>query len=84
MDLEFTDELRDFQLEARAFIAEKLPAELAHKSSAVSTSDRDDYIRWQDILAEQGWLAYNWPDGIRRCRLVTRPVLYLPGGDGAS
>jgi alkylation response protein AidB-like acyl-CoA dehydrogenase len=62
MDLEFTDELRDFQLEARAFIDQKLPAELAHKVEHGISLDRGDYIRWQDILAEQGWLAYNWPE----------------------
>ena len=61
MDLEFTDELRDFQLEARAFIDEKLPSELANKVEHGISLGRDDYIRWQDILAEQGWLAYNWP-----------------------
>ena len=31
MDLTFTDDLRDFQLEARAFIEESLPQDLSDK-----------------------------------------------------
>ena len=61
MDLEFTDELRDFQQEVRAFIEERLPGDLRTKVERFLTLGKDDYLRWQDILAERGWLVYSWP-----------------------
>jgi len=61
VDLEFTDELRDFQLEVRAFLDEKLPRELREKVERGLNLHKQDYLRWQDILAEKGWLAYQWP-----------------------
>ena len=61
MDLEFTDELRDFQQEVRAFIEERLPGDLRTKVERFLTLGKDDYLRWQDILAEKGWLVYSWP-----------------------
>ena len=61
MDLEFTDELRDFQREVRAFIDERLPPDIRTKVERFLTLDKDDYLRWQDILAERGWLVYSWP-----------------------
>ena len=62
MDLEFTDELRDFQQEVRAFIEERLPGDLRTKVERFSTLGKDDYLRWQDILAERGWLVHSWPE----------------------
>ena len=61
MDLDFTDELRDFQQEVRAFIEERLPADLRTKVERFLTLGKDDYLRWQGILAEKGWLVYSWP-----------------------
>ena len=61
MDLEFTDELRDFQREVRAFIEERLPADIRTKVERFLALGKDDYLRWQDILAERGWLVYSWP-----------------------
>ena len=61
MDLEFTDELRDFQREVRAYIEERLPADIRTKVERFLALGRDDYLRWQDILAERGWLVYSWP-----------------------
>ena len=61
MDLDFTDELREFQMEVRAFMAAKLPADLSEKVQRSLALVKDDYRRWQDILAEKGWLAYSWP-----------------------
>ncbi|MDE0457761.1 MAG: acyl-CoA dehydrogenase family protein [Chromatiales bacterium] len=61
MDLEFTDELRDFQHEVRAVIEERLPADIRTKVERFLTLGKDDYLRWQDILAERGWLVYSWP-----------------------
>ena len=61
MDLEFTDELRDFQQEVRGFIEERLPGDIRTKVERFLTLGKDDYLRWQDILAERGWLVYSWP-----------------------
>ena len=61
MDLEYTDELRDFQREVRAVIEERLPADIRTKVERFLTLGKDDYRRWQDILAERGWLVYSWP-----------------------
>ena len=61
MDLEFTDELRDFRREVRAFIEERLPGDLRTKVERFLTLGKEDYLRWQDILAEKGWLVYSWP-----------------------
>ena len=61
MDLEFTDELRDFQREVRAFIEERLPGNFREKVVRFLALGKEDYVRWQDILAEKGWLVYSWP-----------------------
>ena len=61
MDLEFTDELRNFQQEVRAFIEERLPVDLRKKVERFLKLGKEDYLRWQDILAEKGWLVYSWP-----------------------
>jgi alkylation response protein AidB-like acyl-CoA dehydrogenase len=61
MDLEFTDELRDFQQEVRGFIEERLPGEIRTKVERFLKLGKEDYLRWQDVLAEQGWLVYSWP-----------------------
>ena len=61
MDLEFTDELRDFQREVREFIEARLPRDIREKVKRFLTLGKDDYLRWQDILAERGWLVYTWP-----------------------
>ena len=61
MDLEFTDKLRDFRREVRAFIEERLPGDLRTKVERFLTLGKEDYLRWQDILAEKGWLVYSWP-----------------------
>ena len=61
MDLEFTDELRNFHQEVRAFIEERLPVDLRKKVERFLKLGKEDYLRWQDILAEKGWLVYSWP-----------------------
>ena len=61
MDLEFTDELRDFQQEVRGVIEERLPGDIRTKVERFLKLGKEDYLRWQDILAERGWLVYSWP-----------------------
>ena len=61
MDLEFTDELRDFRREVRAFIEDRLPRDIRTKVQRFLTLGKEDYLHWQDILAEKGWLVSSWP-----------------------
>ena len=61
MNLELSAELRDFRREVRASIEERLPGELREKVERGWVLHKEDYLRWQDLLAERGWLAYSWP-----------------------
>ena len=47
--------------EVRAFLDEKLPKEIASKVKNNQHLGKEDTIRWQKILNEQGWLALHWP-----------------------
>ena len=61
MNLEFTEELRGFQQEVRAFVEEYLPGDLREKVIRAFPLGKEDFVRWQDILATKGWLVYSWP-----------------------
>ena len=61
MDIEFPEALLEFQSEVRAFMEERLPDDLREKVQRSLRLEQADYRRWQDILAEKGWLAYTWP-----------------------
>lgn len=61
MNLTWTPEERQFRDEVRAFATEKLPADIRNKVLRHQRLERDDYVRWHNILADQGWGAPNWP-----------------------
>ncbi len=61
MDLNYTAEELAFRAEARAFIRERLPQEISRKVLEHKRLGKDDYVRWQRILHEQGWVAPGWP-----------------------
>ncbi len=61
MKLEFTAEERAFRDEVRQFLADKLPQELSDKVHNTLHLEREDMVRWQKILYEQGWSADSWP-----------------------
>ncbi|WP_208759526.1 acyl-CoA dehydrogenase family protein [Sphingobium fuliginis] len=48
-----------FREEVRAFLRDRLPGDLAYRPRMMM-SLRDDIVRWQRILAEQGWGAPGW------------------------
>ena len=50
-----------FRREVRAFVAERLPHDIQRKVLGFLRVERDDYVRWQRILAERGWGAPGWP-----------------------
>jgi alkylation response protein AidB-like acyl-CoA dehydrogenase len=61
MDLNFTAEETAFREQVRSFMKEKLPADIRRKVLGGLIVERDDYVRWQRILHEQGWGAPAWP-----------------------
>ncbi len=61
MDIKFTAEEQAFREEVRAFLKAKLPKDLSEKIRTHRQLTKDDIIRWQKILYEQGWGAPGWP-----------------------
>ncbi|MDP7643012.1 MAG: acyl-CoA dehydrogenase family protein [Alphaproteobacteria bacterium] len=50
-----------FRDEVRAFIRESLPLAIKRKVETGQSLGRDDYLTWQRILYERGWMAPAWP-----------------------
>ena len=61
MNLTWTPQERQFRDEVRTFAATRLPADIRDKVLRHQRLERDDYVRWHNILADQGWGAPNWP-----------------------
>ncbi|KNY12636.1 acyl-CoA dehydrogenase [Achromobacter piechaudii] len=61
MNLTWTPQERQFRDEVRTFAAARLPADIRDKVLRHQRLERDDYVRWHNILADQGWGAPNWP-----------------------
>ena len=61
MDLSYTAEERAFREEVRAFVRASLPQDISRKVLDHRRLVKDDSVRWQDLLARQGWLAGHWP-----------------------
>ncbi len=61
MDLNYTPEEEAFRAEVRAFVRSKLPPEIGRKVLEHKRLNKDDHVRWQKILYEQGWIAPGWP-----------------------
>jgi alkylation response protein AidB-like acyl-CoA dehydrogenase len=61
MDLNYSADDLAFRDRARAFLDERLPLDLKTKVNQHKRLQREDYVRWHRILAEQGWVAPGWP-----------------------
>lgn len=61
MDLSWTPEERRFREQVRDFANDKLPKDIRDKVLKHQRLHRDDYVRWHNILADQGWGAPTWP-----------------------
>ena len=61
MNIEYTADELAFRDEVRAFLAERLPEELAEKVRLGRTLSKEEHERWHRILNERGWLAGSWP-----------------------
>jgi len=61
MDLNYSARELAFRDEVRAFVRSRLPHEISRKVLEHKRLGRDDYLVWQKILHERGWMAPNWP-----------------------
>jgi hypothetical protein len=61
MNVNFSKDELAFRDEVRAFLREKYPADLREKQERGIALEKDDIVRWQKILYDQGWAAVNWP-----------------------
>jgi alkylation response protein AidB-like acyl-CoA dehydrogenase len=61
MDLNFSREEAAFREEVREFLRTRLPGDISRKVLEHRRLGKDDYVRWQKILFEKGWIAAGWP-----------------------
>ena len=61
MDIAFSPEDLSFQQDVRDFLAANLPEDIATKVKKNLSLEKEDFVRWQKILADKGWVAVNWP-----------------------
>lgn len=61
MNVDFSKEELEFQQEVRTFLKDKYPDDLKKKTDSGIAPSREDFIRWQKIMYQQGWAAVNWP-----------------------
>ena len=55
MNMNYTAEELAFRDEVRAFLDDKLPADLDAKVKGFRRLSKEDHQRWQKILCKQGW-----------------------------
>ncbi|MBP0623775.1 acyl-CoA dehydrogenase family protein [Cupriavidus consociatus] len=61
MNFQLSPEQKAFRTEVRAFIAERLPADIRARLRAGHPPRKEDTVIWQRILNERGWAAPHWP-----------------------
>ena len=61
MNIDLTTEELAFRDEVRQFLAEKYPQDIRRKRIEGIPLEKDDMVRWQRALNDQGWFAVNWP-----------------------
>ena len=61
MNVNFSEDELAFRDQVRTFLQEKYPADLREKQLKGIALGKDDIVRWQKILYQQGWAAVNWP-----------------------
>ncbi len=67
MNLNYTPEEQAFREQVRVFLNERLPAEISRKVLEHKRLSKEDQVRWQKILHEQGWIAPGWPQEYGGC-----------------
>ncbi|MEO0575620.1 MAG: acyl-CoA dehydrogenase family protein [Pseudomonadota bacterium] len=61
MDLSFSQEELAFRDEIRQFFVDHYPADIREKQNRGIRLSKDDFVRWQKVLNEHGYMAVNWP-----------------------
>jgi len=61
MKLEFSPADEALRQEVRAFVADRLPADIRRKVELGLRLEHDDYVRWFRILEARGWITPAWP-----------------------
>ncbi len=61
MDLQYSAQECAFRAEVKAFLASHLPEDVCAKVLQHKRLNKDDYLRWHKIMAQQGWVAPGWP-----------------------
>jgi acyl-CoA dehydrogenase len=63
MDLSFSNEELQFQLQVREFLAENLTQEIVEATANNSSVflEKELALKWQAILVKQGWAVPQWP-----------------------
>ena len=61
MDIQFTPAEVAFREEVRAFLRDRLPADIAARGRLGKRFNKEDQVTWMRLLNERGWLAASWP-----------------------
>ncbi len=61
MDVKISDEELAFRETVREFFRDRFPEDIRRKQDQAVVLDREDHMRFQRLLAEQGWAGVNWP-----------------------
>lgn len=61
MELFETPQEQAFREEVRVFLKDKLPDTLRHRVQNMLRLEREDFVRWHNIVADHGWTGPNWP-----------------------
>lgn len=77
MDLDLSPAQRAFRDEVRAFIRERLPADIRQRLRAGHPPRKEDTVTWHRILHERGWAAPHWPRAYGGCEMGTAERLIL-------
>jgi len=61
VDLNYTEQEKVFQQEVREFLRANYPVDIQQKVEKGIALKKNDYVRWQKVLADKGWIAPGWP-----------------------
>jgi hypothetical protein len=61
MDIRLSPGDLAFREDVREFLRTEYPEDIRHKVAAGIRLEREEHVRWQQILARRGWAGVNWP-----------------------
>ena len=61
MELFENDDELAFRERVRSFLKDKLPDDLRRKVLDFARLQKDDFVRWHNLIADQGWQGPAWP-----------------------